>query len=64
MKVTYDREAKAMYFELMDRGVGGRTEEFIPNEVILDKNALGQVAGIEILGVDYIEEITRHNDLS
>ena len=59
MKVTYDREAKAMYFEFMERGIDGKTEELIPDEVIIDKTLAGQIAGIEILGVESIEDITR-----
>lgn len=59
MKVTYDKEAQAMYFKFMDRGVDGQTEELIRDEVIIDKTSLGQIAGIEILGVDSIEDIRR-----
>ena len=59
MKVTYDREAHAMYFEFTERGAGGYCEDLISDEVMLDKTASGQIAGIEILGVDEIEDITR-----
>ena len=59
MKVTYDREAKAMYFKLLERGLDGTTEELVPDEVIIDKTILGQIAGVEILGVEGIEDITR-----
>lgn len=58
MKVTYDRKAKAMYFELMERGPDGITEELVPDEVIIDKTISGQIAGVEILGVEGIEDIT------
>ena len=57
MKVTYDKEARAMYFEFMERGADGSTEELIPDEVILDKTSQGVISGIEILGVDFIEEL-------
>ncbi len=60
MKVTYDLEAKAMYFKFMERGQDGKTEELIPDVVILNKTALGQIAGIEILGVESIEDITNY----
>ena len=59
MKVTYDKEAQAMYFEFMERGIDGTTEEFIPDVVIIDKTRLGQISGIEILGVKNIKNITR-----
>ena len=59
MKVTYDREARAMYFKFMERGLDGTTEELIPDEVVIDRNVSGQISGIEILGVDFIEDITR-----
>ncbi len=60
MRVTYDLEAKAMYFKFTKRGQGGKTEELIPNVVILDKTISGQIAGIEILGVESIKDITHY----
>ena len=59
MKVTYDREAKAMYFEFTRRGTDGTTEELVPDMVIVDKTASGKIAGVEILGVESIEDIHR-----
>lgn len=61
MKVTYDRKAKAMYFKFLKKGIDGTTEELIKDEVIIDKTKTGQIAGIEILGVDNIEDITKTN---
>ena len=59
MKVTYDREAQAMYFKFMERGLDGSTEELILDEVVIDKTKLGQISGIEILGVKHIRDVTR-----
>jgi len=61
MKVTYDRKAEAMYFKFVERGINGSTEELIPDVVIVDKTSLGEIAGIEILGVEFIEDITRRD---
>ncbi len=58
MKVTYDQEARAMYLSFCKRGISGTTEELIPDQVIIDKTVRGKIAGIEILGVDSIEDIT------
>ena len=58
MKVTYDPKAMAMYFKFTERGIGGTTEELLPDWVFIDKTVLGQISGIEILGVEFIEDIT------
>ncbi|KKK61060.1 hypothetical protein LCGC14_3018130 [marine sediment metagenome] len=57
MKVEYDKGAKAIYVELMGIPDGGvdRTEELVPDTVMIDRTSSGEVCGIEILGVDSIE---------
>ena len=59
MRITWDKQAHALYIELLDlpRGRDGSTEELVPDTVMIDKTALQQISGIEILGVDSIEEI-------
>ena len=57
MKVTYDREAEAMYFKFMEGH--GKLEELVEDYVFIDRTPLGQVIGIEILNVHSIEDITR-----
>ena len=56
MKVTYDREAKALYIYILEGDFKRRTEELVEGLVFLDKDPLEFIAGIEILGVDKIEE--------
>lgn len=58
MRVTYDSRAQAMYFKFKERGANGRTEELVPDTVIIDKTADGEISGIEILGVEAVEDIT------
>jgi len=57
MKVTYDKTAKALYIQLLPDGVSklAPTEEIVQDTVFLDKTNLGQIYGIEILGVENIE---------
>lgn len=60
MKVEYDKEAEAIYVKLMDIPNGGvdHTEELVPDTIMVDRTKLGAICGIEILGVDKIEDIT------
>jgi hypothetical protein len=46
-----------MYFELLEGVKASYTEELISDRVMLDKTSLGQIVGLDILGVDGIEEI-------
>ena len=61
MRVTYDKQAQAISVKFAERGVGGKCEELILDIVTLDKNMSGQITGIEILGVEAIEEIGNDN---
>lgn len=55
MNIQYDAEARAMYLRL-ERGEVTRTERIDPR-VLIDLDANGQVLGIELLGVDAIEQV-------
>ncbi len=59
MKVEYDRDAQALYVELMDIPDGGvaHTEELIANTIMVDRTLSGDICGIEILGVESIETL-------
>ena len=57
MKVTYDKKAKALYITLIDQASHSRTEEWIPDVVLVDIDLGGQVSGIEVVGIDNIEEV-------
>lgn len=61
MKVTYDRKAKALYIKISSLpaipGIVKYTEEFVPDEVMLDITEQEEIYGIDVLGVEEIEEI-------
>jgi len=59
VKVTYDREAQALYIYIAEGLEHGTTEELIPDTVMLDRSKLGVITGIEVLCVDKLEDITR-----
>jgi uncharacterized protein YuzE len=58
MEVTYDREAKAIYFKLNTLKYS-HTEELVPGSVNIDRTEEGGVIGLEVLGIDCITEITK-----
>lgn len=60
MRVTYDAEAQAIYIKFFD-GDHGKCEELIDG-ITLDKTPLGQIYGMEILGIDRIEFIEGLNN--
>ena len=49
MHVTYDPDADALYFELLDLGSRRLTQREVASGVILDSGSRGQIAGLEIL---------------
>ncbi len=59
MIIEYDKEAKAIYVKLADIpsrfGVVDHTEELVAETVFIDRTKIGEIYGIEILGVDSIE---------
>ena len=58
MKVTYDSKAQALYIKLFNTK-HGISEELVGDVVILDKTEFGQIYGIEVLGVEKVEDITK-----
>ncbi len=62
MKVTYDKRAGAIYIKVSDVpssfGVVDHTEELVANTVLIDYLLSGEVYGIDISGIDCIEDIT------
>lgn len=57
MRVTFDPEAEALYIYIIEGDYERHNKELVQDTVFLDKTKLGQIAGIEILGVNKIEEI-------
>lgn len=59
MKVTYDKEAQAIYIKVSDVpssfGVVDHTVELVADTVMIDYLSSGEVYGIEVLGVKEIE---------
>jgi len=58
MKVTYDKEAKAIYIELVviPAGEVSSTEELVPDEVMIDRFKNGTICGIELLCIESLED--------
>ena len=52
MRVTWDRQAKALYVCIIKNPELDHTEEWVKDMVYVDKTILGQIAGIEILNVE------------
>ncbi|MBH48702.1 MAG: hypothetical protein CME71_11085 [Halobacteriovorax sp.] len=50
MKITYDKNADALYIELDDQTPAHETQELRP-DLMIDKSNDGRLLGIEILGV-------------
>lgn len=59
MKVEYDKETNALYIKIADieRGRDGSCEELVEDVVIIDRNKEGIITGIEVLGVESIENL-------
>jgi len=59
-RVTYDKQAKALYVQLIEDPGLLHCVELVDDVLILDKTELQQIAGIEILNVEEIEELCAH----
>ena len=66
MKVTYDKGAGAIYIQVSDVpssfGVIDHTEELVANTVLIDYLSSGEVYGIDISGIDCIEDISHEDE--
>ena len=62
MKVRYDKDARAIYIKISDVpssfGVVDHTEELVADTVLVDYLPSGEVYGLDIMGIDCIEDIT------
>ncbi len=62
MKVTYDKRARAIYIQVSDVpssfGIIDHTKELVADTVLVDYLASGEVYGIDVSGIDCIEDIT------
>ena len=62
MKVTYDKRVQSIYIKISDVpssfGVIDHTKELVANTVLIDYLPSGEVYGIDISGIDCIEDIT------
>ncbi|KKK54986.1 hypothetical protein LCGC14_3079130 [marine sediment metagenome] len=62
MKVTYDKRARAIYIQVSDVpssfGIIDHTEELVADTVLIDYLLSGEVYGIDVSGIDCIEDIT------
>ena len=60
MRVRYDPIAQALYIKILEGNYKRKpgVEELVEDTVFIDKTTLGQIIGIEVLGVESIEDIT------
>jgi len=60
MKVTYDKKAGTLYVQVSvvpsSFGIIARTEELVTNQVMVDYLASGEIYGIDVIGVDNVEQ--------
>ena len=56
MDVKFDTEARAMYIKISE-GAISKTEELTPDTIMIDKNSVGQIIGVEIIGIDKFKYI-------
>ena len=65
MKITFDKEADAVYIEFSDGKFASNKK--IDNDTIIDLDAKGKILGIELLGVskrmskDFLSNISIEN---
>ena len=50
MKITYDKNADALYISINENDKVSETQEVRP-DLFIDKNSQGSLLGIEILGI-------------
>jgi len=68
MRITFDKEADAMYIEVSDKNFA--TNRNIDDETILDLDESGKIVGIELLNVskrmteDFLSDIRVQNLVS
>lgn len=62
IEIEYDRGAKAIYIKLRNIPDGGvdHTEELVPDTVMIDKTKSGEIVGIEVVGIENLEDITEN----